>query len=288
VVGDVVRLREALAWYEKKPLFGQRILITREYTPDYEPLEEAGAEIFEFPTIKIVPPKSFKSMDESIRKIETYDWLVFTSASGVGYFMKRFLSKGRDVRDLKGVRLCAVGAKTKEAIAAYGMKAELVPDEFNAEGLSKAFLRLYGKRSGGLKGVRFLLPRAEEARELFPEQIRALGGQIETPAAYRTIRPEKHGKLLKRFLFEGRISIATFTSSATFTNFMDIVGRDALPLLEKVRIAAIGPVTKRTIEKSGLRVHILPKEATISAMVREIIRWATRKQGQGSRGTGQG
>ena len=277
VVGDVVRLRESLAWYEKKPLFGHRILITREYTSDYEPLEEAGAEIFEFPTIKVVPPKSFKSLDESIRKIETYNWLVFTSANGVGYFMKRFLSKGRDVRDLKDIRLCAVGAKTAEAIAAYGMKVELVPDEFSAEGLSKAFLRLYEGGSGSLKGVRFLLPRAEGARELFPEQIRASGGEIETPAAYRTIKPEKHGKLLKRFLFEGRISVATFTSSASFTNFLDIVGRDALPLLEKVAIAAIGPVTKITIEKSGLKVHILPKEATITAMVRGIIKWATSK-----------
>jgi uroporphyrinogen III methyltransferase/synthase len=137
--------------------------------------------------------------------------------------------------------------------------------------------------------MRFLLPRAEEARNLFPAQIRALGGKIDTPAAYRTIKPEKHGKLLKRFLFEGRISMATFTSGASFTNFLDIVGRDALPLLRKVAIAAIGPVTKKTIEKSGLKVHILPKEATIGAMVQEIIKWATkdRVMGHGSRVTGK-
>ena len=285
VVGEVVRLRESLAWYEKKPLFGHRILITREYTADYEPLEEMGAEIFEFPTIKTVAPKSYRALDQAIARIETYDWLVFTSANGVRYFMGRFLSKGRDVRDLKGIRLCAVGSKTAEALAVYGMKVELVPDEFNAEGLSKAFLRLSGPSTGSLKGVRFLLPRAEEARELFPAQIRSLGGEIETPAAYRSVKSERHGKLMKRFLLEGRISVATFTSGATFTNFLDIVGRDALPMLQKVAIAAIGPVTKKTIEKSGLEVHILPNEATINAMVQEIIEWAKR---QGSRVTGHG
>ncbi len=277
VVGDVVRLRESLAWYEKKPLFGHRILITREYSSDYEPLEELGAEIFEFPTIKVVPPKSYKELDGAIKRIETFNWLVFTSANGVRYFMERFFKNGRDVRDLKGLRLCAVGAKTAEAIAGYGMKVELVPDEFNAEGLSDTFLHFYGSGSRALKGVRFLLPRAEEAREIFPARISAMGGQIETPAAYRTIKPEKHGKLLKRFLFEGKISVATFTSGATFKNFLDIVGRDALPLLERITIAAIGPVTKSAIEKSGLKVHILPKVATISAMVDEIIKWAAKK-----------
>jgi uroporphyrinogen III methyltransferase/synthase len=286
VVGGVVRLREALAWYEKKPLFGQRILITREYTPEYELLEELGAEIFEFPTIKVVPPESYKELDSAIEKIENYDWLLFTSANGVRYFMERLLKQGRDVRELKGIRLCAVGTKTAEAIGRYGMKVELVPDEFNAEGLSEAFLRLSGASDRNLKGVRFLLPRAEEARELFPARIRAMGGEIETPAAYRTVKSEKHGKMLRRFLFEGRISVATFTSGATFTSFLDIVGRDALPFLERVTIAAIGPVTKKSIEKSGLKVDILPREATISAMVDEIIKWALESRGKGQRGQG--
>lgn len=263
---------------KKKLLLGHRILITREYSPDYQPLEDLGAEILEFPTIKIVPPKSYRNLDDAIAKIETYDWLVFTSANGVRFFMERFLWKGRGVRDLKGIRLCAVGPKTAEAVAGYGVKVELVPDTFNAEGLSEAFLRLSGSASGTLKGVRFLVPRAEEARELFPARVRALGGEIETPAAYRTVKPERRGKILKRFLFEGRISVATFTSGATFTNFIDIVGREALPLLKRIAIAAIGPVTKKTIEKKGLKVHIVPKEATIGAMVDEIITWAAKKR----------
>ena len=286
VVGEVVKLRGVLQWYERKPLFGQRILITREYSPDYEPLEELGAEIFEFPTIEVVPPASYKELDQAIERIEGYDWLLFTSGNGVRHFMERLFARGRDIRDLAGLKICAVGSRTAQEVARYGMKVELVPDEFNAEGLVESFVRLYRSRKAGLSRLRFLLPRAERAREVFPEKVRNLGGEIDTPPVYRTIKPEKHGKLLKRFLMEGRISVATFTSGATFTNFVDIMGTDALPFLKKVTIAAIGPVTRRTIEKTGLSVAILPKEATIKAMVEEIIKWGTKGQGQGSRGKG--
>ena len=123
------------------------------------------------------------------------------------------------------------------------------------------------------KGIRFLLPRAEKAREIFPEKIRELGGEIDVPVVYRTIKPESHGKRLRRFLKEGRISIATFTSASTFNNFREIMGEEAEELLKDVTIAAIGPVTAKAVEKAGLHVHIMPQESTIEAMVKEIIRW---------------
>lgn len=273
VVGNVVELRKRLAWYEKKPLFGHRVLITREYSAEYEPLEDLGAEIFEFPTVRIDPPESFEDLDKAIAQVSTYDWLVFTSGNGLRSFMARYLEKGLDIRDLKGVRLCAIGARTASAVRAYGMNLDLVPEEFNSEGLAKAFVR----SSGGtdLRGQRILLPGAENARHLFPETVRSLGGRIDTPAAYRAAKPESHGRRLRRFLFEGRISIASFTSSATFTNFVEMLGKDALPFLHDVAIAAIGPVTRKTIESSGLTVAIMPDEATNRAMVAEIIRWAT-------------
>lgn len=274
VVGNVVKLRDTLKWYENKPLFGHRILITREYTKDYEPLEDLGAEIFEFPTIEIAPPESYKELDESIDKVETYNWIIFTSANGFKYFMQRLLDKNRDLRDLKGIKICAIGTKTAEAIRNYGIKVDLVPEEFNAEGLIKAFSLQPSALS--LKGLKILLPRAEVAREVFPQKVRELGGEIDTPAAYRAIKPEKHGKRLKRFLKEGRISVATFTSAATFNNFVDIIGEDATEILKDVTIGVIGPVTARAIEKAGLKVSIMPKEATIKAMVDEIIQWAIR------------
>ncbi|MCL4536198.1 MAG: uroporphyrinogen-III C-methyltransferase [Nitrospirae bacterium] len=278
VVGNVVKLRDTLKWYENKPLFGQRILITREYTKDYEPLEDLGAEIFGFQTIEIAPPESYKELDESIDKVETYNWIIFTSANGFKYFMQRLLDKNKDLRDLRGIKICAIGTKTAEAIRNYGIKVDLIPEEFNAEGLIETFIKGQGSRVKGqeLKGIKILLPRAEVAREVFPQKVRELGGEIDTPAAYRAIKPEKHGKRLKRFLKEGRISVATFTSAATFNNFVDIMGDDAIEILKDVTIAVIGPVTAKAIEKAGLKVSIMPKEATIKAMVDEIIQWAAR------------
>ncbi len=126
--------------------------------------------------------------------------------------------------------------------------------------------------------MRFLLPRAEVAREVFPEKVRELGGEIDVPVAYRTIKPESRGKRLRRFLKEGRISIATFTSAATFNNFREIMGKDADELLKRVAIAVIGPVTAKAVENAGLKVDIMPKEATIEAMVEEIIKWISGEQ----------
>ncbi len=284
VVGDVVKLRKSLKWYEKKPLFGHRILVTREHMEGFEPLEESGAEIIEFPTIEVVPPESFKKLDKSIDQIGTYDWLIFTSRNGVKYFFKRFFEKERDIRDLKGLKICSIGRKTAAEVKKYGIKTDLIPDEFRAEGLIEAFSIQHSTTSNKpttphakpLKGMKFLLPRAEVAREIFPEKVRQLGGEIDIPVAYRTIKPDFLGKRLRRFLEEGRISIATFTSAATFHNFREIMGEDADELLKRVTIAVIGPVTAKAVEKAGLKVHIMPKEATIEAMVEEIITWVTQ------------
>lgn len=267
VVGDVVKLRPVLSWYEKKPLFGQRILITREYTDEYGVLEDLGAELFEFPTVEIVPPADYAELDAAIEQIESYNWLVFTSANGFNYFLERFMTLGRDIRDLKGIRICAIGPKTAEAIQSFALKVDLVPEEFHAEGLCEAFLE--GKKS--LSGMRILLPRAGVARELFPDKVRSLGGVIDTPETYRGVKSEKHGKRLKRFLKEGRITVATFTSAMTFNNFMEIMGDEAHDVLKDVKIAAIGPVTARAIEKAGLEVAIMPDKATIGDMVIAIV-----------------
>jgi uroporphyrinogen III methyltransferase/synthase len=275
VVGEVVRLRETLNWYERKPLFGRRVLVTRENTRGFEGLEELGAEIMEFPTIKIVPPESWASLDEAIDGITTGgrvpDWLIFTSANGVKYFIDRYFSLQRDIRDLRGVRICAVGSKTAAKVRELGMRVDLVPGEFNAEGLIESFC------GGGadLKGMRFLLPRAETAREKFPRAVREMGGEIDVPVAYRAVKPLRRPKRLHGFLREGRISVATFTSAATFRNFLELFP-DAVELLRGTAIAVIGPVTKRAVEHAGLKVDIMPPEATIEAMAEGILDWALK------------
>jgi uroporphyrinogen III methyltransferase/synthase len=285
VVGDVVNLRNELNWYEKKPLFGQRILITREHSGGFDSLEELGAEVIQFPTIKIVPPENWDELDRTIDTIGSYDWIIFTSANGVRYFFRRLSEKDRDIRELKGLKICAIGSKTEASIRKFGIKVDLVPSSFNAEGLIESFAKspvsaeepdLTTPSSKRLKGIKFLLPRAEVARELFPDKVRELGGTIDIPVTYRSIKPEWHGKRLRRFLKEGRVTIATFTSAATFNNFREILGEDADELLRGIAIAAIGPVTAKEIEKAGLKVQIMPQEATIEAMVEEIMAWATK------------
>ncbi len=303
IIGEVVKLRETLKWYEKKPLFGYRILVTREHMEGFERLEELGAEILEFPTIEINPPESYEEIDSSIDHITSYNWLIFSSRNGVKYFFRRFFEKDKDIRELKGIKICAIGTKTAQEVKKYGLNIDLIPDEFRAEGLIESFAKLgieddkashhlsvarervddntserKPPKVGILRGMRFLLPRAEKAREIFPEKIRKLGGEIDVPVTYRTIKPESRGKRLRRFLREGRVSIATFTSAATFHNFREIMGEDADERLKGVPIAAIGPVTAKAIEKAGFPVEIMPKETTIEAMVEEIIQWVLKKQ----------
>jgi len=277
VVGKAVMLRDALKWYEEKPLFGHRVLITREYTLDYEPLEELGAEVFEFPTVRIIPPESFDEADRAIGQLHTYNWLIITSANAFRYFMERLLQKGLDVRDLKGMNICAIGSKTAQTIARLGLRVDLVPDEFSAEGLADAFLTRSGTK-GDLTGLSLLLPRAAGSRDLFPERVRQLGGRIDTPTIYLAVKPDKHGKRLQRFMSEGRISLATFTSGAAFNNLFDMLGEERSAFLKDVTIAVIGPVTKSAVEKKGLTAAIMPSKATIPAMVEEIIRWVLQSR----------
>jgi uroporphyrinogen III methyltransferase/synthase len=280
-------------------MFGQRILVTREHPGGFESLEDLGAEVIQFSTIEIVPPETWDELDRAIEHVHDYDWLIFTSANGVKYFFSRLFEKGVDIRELKGIKVCAIGSKTEAAVNRFGLKVDMVPEEFNAEGLIDAFIKEVrsqesGVRSGNknpeensspltphtslLKGLKFLLPRAEVAREIFPEKVRELGGIIDVPVAYRAVRPDYHGKRLKRFLKEGRITIATFTSAATFTNFREIMGEDADDLLKNVAIAVIGPVTAKAVKKAGLSVHIMPEKATVEAMVEEIKNWVLSKQ----------
>lgn len=142
VVGDVVRLRDTLKWYEKKPMFGHRILVTREHSEGFEQLEELGAEIIAFPTIEVVPPVGYNELDASIDKIDIYNWLIFTSRNGVKYFFRRFFERDKDIRELKGIKICAIGTKTAEEIKKYGIKVDLIPRDFRAEGLIEAFVRM--------------------------------------------------------------------------------------------------------------------------------------------------
>ena len=281
VVGQVVTLRERLKWYEEKPLFGHRVLITREYTDEYAPLEDLGAEVFEFPTVGIAPPVSFDEADAAIARLSTYDWLVVTSANTFRRFLERIMAKGMDVRDLKGIKVCAIGSKTAATIEGLGVRVDSSRKSSARRASSMPSLPWTVRAGAG--GLNILMPRAAEARDVFPRKVTEIGGRVDAPAVYRAIKPEKHAKRLQRFMSEGRISIAAFTSGASFRNFLEIAGEASAAYLKDVAIAVIGPVTKKAVEEAGFKVSITAPKATIPAMVEEIVRWASKYPAASSR-----
>lgn len=264
VVGDVVGLRDKLNWFETKPLFGKRVVVTRalEQAGDFTKLlERHGAEPITLPTIKTAPPPSWGPLDSAIKRLPSYDWAIFTSVNGVKYFFERLKKLDKDLRELKGVKICAIGPMTEKAVRAFNIKVDLTPKKYRAEAIIDAL----GKRR--IKGKRFLLPRAMKAREILPEDIKRLGGKIDVVPSYKTVRPTKEAGDLKARLREKGVDIITFTSSSTVTNFMSMFKKkEAEELLKGVKIACIGPITADTARGYGLSVDIMPKDYTIAAL----------------------
>jgi len=275
VVGDVVRLRTELNWFEEKPLFGRRIIVTRarEQASDFlASLMELGAECVEFPTIEVVPPASWEALDRAIGDVESYDWMIFTSVNGVKHFFDRLETLGGDVRDLKGVKIAAIGPKTAEAVAAKGIRTDLVPAEYRAEAVVEAF------RKEDIRGRKILLPRAKEAREVLPQDIEKLGAAVDVVEAYRTIKPEGDKEGIKEMLQHGDIHMVTFTSSSTVNNFLDMFqGEPVLEWMERVSVACIGPITADRAEKLGLNVTLVAGEYTIPSLIQAIVEYFSSK-----------
>jgi uroporphyrinogen III methyltransferase/synthase len=228
-------------------------------------LQQLGAHCVEFPTISIEPPPTWESLDAAIARLSSYNWVVFTSVNGVGYFMQRLRAAGLDVRELKGIRLAAIGPKTAETLEQYGLRPDLVPGEYRAE----AILDLLG--SENVQGQRFLLPRALVARDILPDTLRSWGAEVDVVGAYQTVLPTEHSADMLHALREGRIQCVTFTSSSTVTNFFSLFQRDEiLAALQGVAIACIGPITAQTARECGLSVDIMPSSYTIPGLVGAI------------------
>ena len=267
VVGDVVRLRERLAWFESKPLFGKRIAVTRpraEAGRFAELLEARGAEVFRFPTIETVPPASYRELDRALDALADYDWLVFTSVNGVRFFFERLQHRRQDIRDLAGVRIAAIGPETARSVEACHLHVDAMPDAYVAEALLDV-LKAENAR-------RVLLPRAAEARAVLPDALRAFGARVDEVAAYRTIRPRVRTEMLRDLLRAGRLDLLTFTSSSTVRNFMaGFSDGAAADLLGDVHVGCIGPITAATARQHGLCVTIQPAAYTIPAFADAIV-----------------
>ncbi|MGD9074924.1 MAG: uroporphyrinogen-III C-methyltransferase [Desulfobacteraceae bacterium] len=271
VVGDIVNLREQLNWFENKPLFGKRIVVTRareQASGFLAHLNALGAACIEFPTIQVVPPKSWDPLDRAVMRLERYQWLLFTSVNGVKYFFKRLEDLGLDMRELRDMKVGAIGPKTAEAVYKKGIRPDLVPEEYRAEAVVEAF------KKWDVKGVKILLPRAAKAREVLPVELVKLGANVDEIPAYETVRPDHDKGRVKDMLERGEIDMVTFTSSSTVSNFMEMFHEERQHLKEwmaKVGVACIGPITARTAEERGLSVSLIPEEYTIEALTNAIV-----------------
>ncbi len=277
VVGEVVRLRQKLNWFESRPLFGKRIIVTRsreQASVFSEMLIDRGATPIEVPSISVVPPSSWAELDKALDEIEMYQGLIFTSSNAIRFFIERLRERGKDIRALKGVMICAVGPKTAEALEQYGLKADLVPSEYKAEGVLAAL--------GGvmIKGKRFLIPRAKVAREILPDRLRELGAEVTVAVAYENVKPAGDVERIKKLFEDRRIAAVTFTSSSTVKNFVEILGqKEYKTVLKGAVIACIGPVTAKTAEEYGIKTDIMPKDYTIPALVQSIVEYFKNDHG---------
>ncbi|HAG50889.1 MAG: uroporphyrinogen-III C-methyltransferase [Deltaproteobacteria bacterium GWC2_42_51] len=271
VVGGVVSLRNKLRWFDERPLFGKRVIVTRsrEQASDFSVLlEKNGAEPIEFPTIETVRPKDWKEIDRAIKNLPKYDWAIFTSVNGVKYFVERLKKFDKDIRELKGIKICAIGPATAKAIEDLGIKVDLVPKEYRAESI------IAGLGKNKIKGKRFLLPRALKAREVLPEEIKRLGGKVDVVSAYRTIKPKEKTDEIRKMLEEKKIDVVTFTSSSTVENFVSMFKKgEAAGLLQDVAVASIGPITRDTASTLGIKTNIMPEKYTIPALTEAIVQY---------------
>ncbi len=271
VVGEVVNLRQKLAWFDRRPLFGRGILVTRaaDQAGEFATLLRArGASVFECPTISLVEPPCHAELDAAIGGLPDFHWTIFTSANAVQFFFARLEALGLDSRALGLCRICAVGPKTAAALLPHGIRADLVPGDYKAEGVVNEFRRMQ------ISGMRILFPRADKAREVIPRELTAMGATVIAPVAYSNVIPGSMPQQAMLALEERRIDCVTFTSSSTVENLAAMLGENRfLHLLEGVAVAAIGPITSRTCRELGLEVAMEPKEYTLAAMTEEIVRF---------------
>lgn len=270
VVGEVVRLRESVRWFDTRPLFGKRVLVTRsrhQASVLSSLLAEHGAEPIEMPTIATAEMPHYWDLDRAITNLSDYQWVILTSANGVEAFFNRVRAQGMDAREFKGIKLCAIGPATAAALAKCGLMADFTPPVYTVEGIIAGF------KDKDIRGSRILIPRAELADGGLVERLSDMGAYVEQISAYRVVPATDDAAVArgKQLLSEGKIDIVTFASSSTVRNlvaFLDDKGK----CLESTTIACIGPVTAATARELGLRVDIVAQESTVPGLIDAILK----------------
>lgn len=269
IVGEVVTLRDELMWFEKKPLFGKRILVTRARSQASDlvnTIHEMGGEAVEFPVIKIVPPKDSTEYNDNVENLGVFDWTIFTSVNGVKSFFSKLKEKKIDLRSMSKAKIVAIGPKTAELLEEKGLMVDVLPEEYRAEGILEALEKEIKP------GQKILLPRAEIAREILPEKLREKDLEVVEINAYETKVDAENKDEIVNMLKDGSINVITFTSSSTVKNFVNSLKNENLEeLLEEVILASIGPITTKTAEDLGLKINVTAKEYTIAGLLEAIV-----------------
>ncbi len=270
VVGAVNRLRERLRWYDSKPLFGKRIVVTRaraQASSFAELLESYGADTIQFPTIEIQPILDNPDIEKAIARLGDYHWVIFTSVNAVEIFYSQLRENSADVRSFGKAQICAVGPKTVEALNGIGILPDFVPSQSRGVAIADEMENLAEKN--------VLLPCAKIAPEDLPNGLREKEAVVHTIPIYDTVKTAGKGrKALENKILDGEIDAVTFTSSSTVDNFVGMFDQHRLEdLLAKARIAVIGPSTAEAAKRCGLKVDVMPSEASVEALAQEIVRY---------------
>jgi uroporphyrinogen III methyltransferase/synthase len=276
VVGKVVNLRKTLKWFENRPLLGKRIVVTRarEQASDMvRRLSDLGAECLEFPTIKVAPPEDTSPLKDAVERLLEYDWIVFTSVNGVKFFFGLLFDMNKDVRALAHLRTAAIGPATAEELFKYGLKSDIVPQNYRAESVVEAFSK------EPLKGKKILLPRAKEARPVLPVELHKMGAEVDEVTTYLTEKVGDNADILIKQLGEKSVDLISFTSSSTVKNFKALLPPDQFDkLMEGITIASIGPITSNTAKELGFDVHITAESYTVPDLCKAILKYFQNKK----------
>ncbi len=264
VFGEVVALRKTLNWYERRPLSGKRIVITRtrkQASALSSKLRALGAQVIELPTIRIEPPNDLRSFAELVQDAHIYDWIVFTSANGVEAFFEIFFKLYDDAREIGAARIAAIGPATAQRVKDFHLHVDLQPEEFVAEAVVKEF-----QKQGSIENLRILLVGAEKTRDVLLKELSALGAIVDQAFAYRTVPETRDTTGARRQLAKEGADLITFTSSSTVENFLAL----GLPWPKGMQVASIGPITSKTARDHGLKIAVEAHQHDIDGLVQVI------------------
>jgi uroporphyrinogen III methyltransferase/synthase len=273
VVGGVCGLHDKLAWFEKRPLLGKGVVVTRareQASSLVRTLAGHGAHVYEFPTIRIQPLDGYEEVENAILRLPMQDWVIFTSVNGVKHFWNQLQEIGLDARVFGGLQVAAIGPATAEALRCRGINPDFVPEKYVAEHVVSGLLER------GIAGKKVLIPRARVAREVLPQELVNAGAEVQVLPVYETTLAQEDESEIIQAMDQDKLDYVTFTSSSTVDNFFTLVDADRLREYKaahpgKAKLACIGPITAQTLQKHGFEPDLQPEDYTIPALVDALL-----------------